>query len=726
MPFPPRRLRQAFRHLLNQPDARLQAAVSAVSPANGGNRAILCRILGADLPSSAPGSAAVRQLAFLLEHEPHHAGLDKRWLLNRIADSQQRHEILTLLERHGQRWYELPFDALAYANCWTDIGSVPEALHPWNPEFEDLPSDQQAAILDYVARAKSLYLFNRNAARNHVLQLCGGEADWVLPWDGDCFLPAGAWSVLQPLLATPGLRYLVVPAAPLGDVRALLQGLNEPLAPDGPPQLGFPGGTPPPFNPQLRRGAEADLDLLRRLRLGGPWHRQSAEIGSWELLDSTPLVDRGQLVQAGWVYRLPPHAGDDPVEVREAIRLAARRTDMRLVGDALGRQPLRCWCRLASARVPTPGLAAIAANALAVPPLSVTDKPDPIPGTEARSYVNAVPHWQSLAGSESTLDRSALLHRPGPAGGDVAQHYDRARLQLMIDCVCALALDGRINGNRGSIEHAHRLISAWFLDPATAMIPDGAYARLSAVDPARNALDAAIDFRDFYPLLDALTLLTGDGAFSLAEQQQLDEWFDAFLAWLAADSATFLRQQSASPACTWYHLLMLALAAYRGRRNVAAQVFDNLPGLLARQFRPDGSPRSAAAAAPLRHEHLFNLQAWANLVVLSAALGRDLLHFTDSNGIGLGSAFAHARRHLPDGAREAAAGLPASAWLAAMQAQIESGEALVSAPDLPPLPEAGSGLPPFWRFCRCLSTGALVAPDRGAYPRPMAASLVAS
>lgn len=132
-------------------------------------------------------------------------------------------------------------------------------------------------------------------------------------------------------------------------------------------------------------------------------------------------------------------------------------------------------------------------------------------------------------------------------------------------------------------------------------------------------------------------------------------------------------------------LLMLAIAAYRGRRNVAAQVFDNLPGLLARQFRPDGSPRSSAADAPLRHEQLFNLQAWANLCVLSSALGRNLLAFTDSNDIGLQRDFQHAQGRLPSEGEEAAA-LPARTWLAAMRAQIQLDAALAPAPELPPWP----------------------------------------
>lgn len=700
--MPLRRLSTALRQMLASSTGHLSA--EATSPSPGRTVAILTRILGNDGSPMRPPGTTLRQLEFLLEHEPDHPGLEKRWLLHRVADPVQRQALVDRLEQGRQNWSELPFDASIYVGCWTDNGSVPQEHHPWSSGFAQLPQEDQNLVSDYLARRKSLYLFNRNEARNVILQQAGGDARWVFPWDGDCFLTARGWEVIRPLLDLPQLLYVAVPATTLEDDPPLPPQLEEPPLEPGLAQLGFARGALGTFNPDLREGAGAEEDLPRRLSLLVPSRPGAGWPCPWEAQDATPVADRARLVQAGWTFRLPPAPADNPASWRQAIRQLARRTDMRFVGEALARQPLRCWTGLAPGSAPTIGLSTIAANARAVHPLSVTDKSEFLPDTPARSYVNSVPHWQSLSGSESALDRSSLLGRSNPACGDVSQQYDRARLQLMIDCVCTLALDGHLNGNAESIAHAHGLVRTWFLDPATAMIPDGAYARLSAVDASRNVLDAAIDFRDLYPLLDALSLLRQAGCFSIAEQQQLDEWLDAFLIWLSEDSATFLRQHSAAPACTWYHLLMLAIAAYRGRRNVAAQVFDNLPGLLAHQFRVDGSPRSCASDARLRHDQLFNLQAWANLTVIGFSLGRDLLGLTDSQGRSLRAAFGHARRHLPAHDQDSSARLRASAWLEAMEHQIQAGESPgACVPDLPPLAEASSGLPPFWSLCRALT-----------------------
>jgi len=694
--MPARRFRSTLRRIFSpktsatSPDLRV--------PADQDSTAVLIRILGSSHDSSEPDEGLLERLAFILDHEPDHPGLCKCWLLNRFVDSALRDRLVSLLDRHQHVWYELPFDEHVYSSCWTDIGGVPEDCHPWSEPFCDLDSEFQGQVLAYVARRKTRYLFNLNEARNHALRLAAPLARWVFPWEGCCFLTSEAWQLIRPVLDLPEISYLAVPSSHLDDSETLLRVPRQPPLADGLPMLGFRAPVGAPFNAGLDEIAEVDADLLRRLGLPGAWLHEEPDVVGWSGFDTTPVPDRGCLVQVGWVFRLPPHPPEDVEDRRENTRQSARRIDMKLVRKALERQSFHCWLGLAGPKESIPGLKSFAANARGVPPLSVSDKSVALPGVSERHYVNAVPHWQSLAGSESGIVRGGLGDYLFPVGGDVSQLYDRARLQLMVDCVCTLALDSHFNSDEDSRRHATRLIRAWFLEPATAMIPDGAFARLSGAETGRNVLDAALDFRDFFPLLDALSLLHQAGCFTLSERQQLDAWFDAFLSWLASESSVFLQANSGRAASTWYHLLMLAIAAYRGRLNVACQVFDNLPGLLDRQFRPDGSPRSMPVGSLLGHEHLFNLQAWSNLVVIATALGRDLMAFHDSNGVGLKSAFAYADRHLPE-ERAMQAGLRARSWLAAMQVQIHSLAPSVDVSDVPPLAEASSGLPPFWALC---------------------------
>ncbi|MEB3199736.1 MAG: alginate lyase family protein [Synechococcaceae cyanobacterium] len=695
-----------------------QGQGAAARPAGQDPEAILVRILGNDRPPRRPAGSGAEQLRLLLELEPPLPGLERRWLLNRLVDPQQRQTLIQLLEQHGQPWSEIPFEPQAYAARWTDVGDLPAELHPWSPGFSGLSALEQAQVLDYIARRKHLYLSPRNAARNQALEQGLREAAWVFPWDGDTLLTAEAWQRLRPLLQLPDLACIAVPMAALSRVPARMPPEEQPPQPRLQPQLGFSRLADLRFNPRLRDGALVDLPLLRDLALPGPWlDPQLAGPGcAWEPDDRSQPAAAGRVVQAGWAYRLPDSPAPDAAapwddEARrqdiEALRLLARRTEMARIGLALEQTPLRCWTGLADGDSTIPGLAAIASNARHLASRSLSGEPDAGGGGSQERQRTAVGHWQGSAAGESNADRADLLGLGDSSPcGDVSQRYDRARWQLMVDCVCALSLDGHCHGNEASWQQAHRLVQAWFLDPATAMVPDGALARQAGLDPSRNTLEAVVDLRDLVALLDAFTLLSRAGRLTLAERQQLQAWLEAFLGWLSQDSARLLSQHGSSPVCTWYHLLMLAIAAHCGRRNVAAQAFDNLPGLLALQYHPNGAPRFCPAETPLDQTQLFALQAWVNLAVVSAALGRDLLALRCSDGLRLPLVFAHAGGRLAasgeGGSREALGRLQALQRITGLPGAAGTAEGSELEPAA--LADVSSGLPPFWMLCRVITT----------------------
>ena len=701
--LPSPRLRSRFARWFGGEDADASPLPAPLPSVPGAPEAVLVRILSSELSPAAAEAGSLQQLRFILEHEPHHAGLQKRWLLNRIQDPAQRQALILLLDRHGQHWQEIRFDAGEYASCWSDLGNLPEELNPWRDGFASLEAGRQAEVHDYIARTKHLYLRNRNAARNHALLNGLREAAWVFPWEGDCLLTAEAWASIRALLQVPGLAYLAVPAADLEDPASLLRSPDLPPSPSDwlAPQFGFSRAARLHFDPHLRDGPWIDHPLMQRLALPRRWLDPSLAACPWEPIDLAPSLDARRLTQGGWTFRLAARqqaismAASEPdcrFRQQKAIRQLARRCDMGQLGRAFETGGLRCWTDLSRAGSLEPELETLAARARALAPVSVTDKVLRLPGTQEfnRSYRPAGTVWQFLSGLESPL----APFRPLPADGqpEAAPSDDRGRLQWMIASVCTLVLDGHFNGTRSSLDHAVLLLRTWFIDPATAVLPDG-------VD------DAAVEFLGLYPLLDAIVLLQRSGCLAGEDQRQLEEWFDGFLGWLLDTSDILLRDYSEKPGVTWHHLLLLAIASFRSRRNVAAQVIDNLPGLLAAQFRPDGSPRSAAAGAPLRQEHLFNLQAWSSLVVLCSTLGRDLRLFVDTNGHGLPLVFTHARSHLPAPENNGTPALPVAPWLAAMESMALPGAPALPIAALPLLADARTGLPPFWRLCRPVSVG---------------------
>lgn len=664
--------------------------------------ATLIRIVG-NLEAS-DGERSLSRIRYILANETSKKGLVRRWFIDRLVDLDYRRSLIDLFESYSQPWEEVPCDAEQYRCLWSDLGDLPREYHPWAPSFERLNEVQKERVSAYIVRSKLNYLTGHLRSIRQAFEAFPLSSPWILPWPGHSFLTDEGWDLVREALLLPNLTYLAVPAVPLLD--------GQPL----PDVAGLPVMGVVPHYLCLSRDSVAvtepfpahSLDLPDRLsaRLGLLSSSQHhALICPWDNKDGVSLLpDRIRTARIGFAFKLTESNQSEQAinKCLHQLRLISRKADMQLIGDALQAHPLRCWVSLTGFHEPIPALASIATNAREMPLPSVANKPQ-VPWTsDTNNYVNSVPHWQQLSSLESGLPRNVLLATGDRPVGDVAQHYDRVRLQLMIDCVCTLALDALLNGTSASSRQAVQLVRTWFLDPATAMIPDGTYARSASLKTSCDAVGASLDFRDFFPLLDALTILKQLGCFLLSEQQQLEEWFSSFLAWLAEESVSSLGESSATPASTWYHLLMLSIASYLGRRNVAAQVIDNLPGLLAAQFRSDGSPRSTSLNSPLRHEHLFNLQAWSCLSVITHALGRDLFSLVDSHGAGLEAAFSYASCHLPD-LPAGLHGLTAMEWLNAMQLMhphAPGGTSIVPIPTFSPLAEASTGLPPFWQFCQ--------------------------
>ena len=89
---------------------------------------------------------------------------------------------------------------------------------------------------------------------------------------------------------------------------------------------------------------------------------------------------------------------------------------------------------------------------------------------------------------------------------------DRAALDQLVIDTCGTALAGTISGDTTLLDHTARMLRAWFIEPDTRMNP---HMRFAQVIPGREQTGNAwgiVDFRGFWPLLDAITLTARTGA----------------------------------------------------------------------------------------------------------------------------------------------------------------------------------------------------------------------
>jgi hypothetical protein len=345
-------------------------------------KAIIYRILGNDLPPRYSPGQTLSNLCFILEKEPELDGLEKRLLSNRIVDPLLQEELQRTIEAVGQRFDLIPFRAEEYRQVWSDLGATPPECHPWSPEFQHLSPLERARIREYIGRAKNLYLMNNNSARNLALELGFVDgADWVLPWDGGCFLQEWAWEEMVEAMRRPDLHYLCVPMHRLQDHTAMLTPEKCGHLAMVEPQRGFSREAAIWFDPTLRYGSGPKWQVLERIGVPGAWQERHGWL-PWEDVDTSLAPDAGSWADEGLVLRLCGEAQDGRYVDEEALwrlRFASilrftRQVDCLVTHEFLDPSRLRYWTQLneglgnAAAARPRPEAGTASAARRAPPP----------------------------------------------------------------------------------------------------------------------------------------------------------------------------------------------------------------------------------------------------------------------------------------------------------------------------------------------------------------------
>ena len=267
---------------------------------------ILYRIIGNDLYPRHDEGQSLANLEFILQHEPDLEGCEKRWIFNRIRQPARLQRLVDLLVAHGYGYDVIPFDADAFADVAWDWGVLPSPGFLASDAYVRALSHQRQAWELALYRNKNNYLMNNNGARNRALELGRSRgADWILPWDGNCFVTALAWRQLcAAVMEQPQARYFHVPMLRIGDNAQLLDP-DFVAEPRDEPQLIFARDASEQFSADFPYGRRPKVELFWRLGLAGPWDAWPDE--PWDQPRRSPLNPAPACPQAGWVARL--HSG---------------------------------------------------------------------------------------------------------------------------------------------------------------------------------------------------------------------------------------------------------------------------------------------------------------------------------------------------------------------------------------------------------------------------------
>ncbi|KPQ13239.1 MAG: glycosyltransferase [Rhodobacteraceae bacterium HLUCCO18] len=631
---------------------------------------VLYRVLGNDLPPRHEVGQTLANLRFMLDHEPALEACEKRWIVNRIVDPAQEAAIIALLEERGQSYLRIPFDLEAYGRVGWDLHSFPDEAFFLRGRYGQMSTYDQLRAQAHVRRFKNNYVINNNGARNAALRDGKGRAKWVLPWDGNCFLTAQAWSeIVTAVRARPYMKYFTVPMARATDNQALLDPDYRP-EPDSEPQMLFRSDSGEEFDEAHYYGRRPKVELFYRLGIPGPWDRFYDDV--WDLPRPDLSEDAGAAGQAGWVARLFSGQGRLETEGGSALRARgeARIAAITEMLDRLDVEAMKLTYRpeslvsydegavraLAGAVEGTPErrlqdrLVLEADLALQRGPYSVVNKSDLPPGGDRHDYYHPAPYWWP---NPATSNGYPFVFRDGERvpGTQLYEpesaRYDRTRLQFMFDDTTTLALAWLATGRDAYIGHAADLVRRWFLDPETRMAPHLTYAQVRGRWPGdTGAKSGLIEMKDLYYFLDAVRLVERAGALSEEEKEGFRAWLRDYLGWLQTSEQGLAERATRNNHGTCYDLQTGSIAAFLGDAELLERTFLTSRERILEQFTADGQQPHEMTRTQTAHYCCFNLQCWVNLATLASACGHDLWSFEGPDGRGIARAFAWLLPHM--------------------------------------------------------------------------------
>lgn len=311
-----RRLRKPFDELakaLRRIRAKLRQAgretalqvrrVKARPKAAQRGRVTVARVMGNDLYPRHEVGQMLRNLAFVLEHEPDLPGAEKLFILNRIFDPAVLAEAERLIAAHGASAHVIAFEPEAFAaKGWEpDLFGGPEYFR--SPEFSACREHEQMRRRIWACRPKINYAMNINGARNVALRLGQERGEWTAVLDGNCIFSEASYAAFRrDAAARPFRPYVVLPMRRLDrNTEFAAAPIDRPTQEE--PQIALHRAARLRFDERFPYGSRDKTSLLQALGVPGPWDKWSCP--DWLPQPKPDRADRGFFkYSSGTVFRL--------------------------------------------------------------------------------------------------------------------------------------------------------------------------------------------------------------------------------------------------------------------------------------------------------------------------------------------------------------------------------------------------------------------------------------
>ena len=213
-------------------------------------------------------------------------------------------------------------------------------------------------------------------------------------------------------------------------------------------------------------------------------------------------------------------------------------------------------------------------------------------------------------------------------------------LGAMCTATLALGIGAYFFGDDRYAAHARKILSTWFVDPATRMNPNLEYGQaVRGINTGRGT--GIIDTVSLIHATQGIMLLEAAGKLDAALSAGLRRWFADYLRWMTTSEKGLDEKKSGNNHATWWTAQAAAYASYLNDAAAQQMAWEHYRSVLVRQIQPDGScPREEARTRSLSYS-AFNLDAFSVLCRIAEVGGVDLWRFHTPLGVGLDKAIAY-------------------------------------------------------------------------------------
>lgn len=284
-------------------------------------------------------------------------------------------------------------------------------------------------------------------------------------------------------------------------------------------------------------------------------------------------------------------------------------------------------------------LLAAADKALTVKADPVVDKSRVPPSGDKHDYLSLAPYWWPDPQKKDGLPWIARDGEVNPMtrGADT----DQTRLSGLFDCVEKLAFAYYFSGDPKYARKAVELIRIWFVDKATKVNPNADFGQgvpgLSDGKPS-----GIIEWAGIASVVTAVQMLEGTGELPEEMRTTVQEWLNAYLAWLVTSPLGVKDDAGTQNHANWYDYQVVGLSLYLGKTEAARVRCEAAKSRrIAAQIEPDGSqPRELSRTKSVNYSSM-NLWAMTKVAEMARQVGVDLWGYETADGRSLKRAYGY-------------------------------------------------------------------------------------